>query len=131
MTADCNVVEITHDRLNKRQASAMAWVEKIYGPRVKGTRYQALRFLEEAMELAQTQGLSLEDFNMVGAYVASRPVGDTKVEIGDVTFCLDVLAENLGLSVDSCHTNALLRFRGRDESKALAKDDAKCAAGLI
>ncbi|USN15383.1 hypothetical protein KIKIMORA_02370 [Brevundimonas phage vB_BpoS-Kikimora] len=128
----CNALELTHERLTERQERAYAWAESVYGPaRVRQRRYQAFRFLEEAMELCQTQGLSLEDFVRCARYVSERKVGDTKVEMGDVRICLDIMAENLGLSLDHCHTTALNRVHSLDPEKCKTKDDAKIAAGLI
>lgn len=130
--SDCNAVEMTHDRLAARQRKAFAWAEATYGAdRVKQRRYQAFRLLEEVMELCQTQGLSLEDFVRCADYVAARKVGDTREEMGDVQVCLDIMAENLGLSLDNCHTTALNRIQGLDPVKCKLKDDGKIAAGLI
>lgn len=126
-----NAVQITHDRRQKRQEEAYAWALNTYGERTRGTRYQAFRFLEEAMELAQTQGLKLEDLILTAEYVSARKVGETKVEIGDVALCLDILAENLGLTVDSCHADCLNRIKALDPVKCQTKDDSKIKFGLI
>lgn len=129
---ECNTLAITHDKLAERQVRAYAWAEATYGEQlIRQRRYQAFRLLEEVMELCQTQGLSLEDFIRTGEFVSSRPVGDTKDEIGDARICLDILSENLGLSVDHCHTNALSRIQSLDPEKCRAKDAAKIAYGLI
>lgn len=129
--SDCNALEITHQRLQERQARAFTWARETYGPRVENARYQAFRLLEEAMELAQTQGLGLEDFVRAAEYVSARKIGDTKTEIGDLSLCLDILAENLGLSVDSCHAGCLNRIQFLDPVKCREKDDDKIAFGLI
>lgn len=129
---DCNALSITHEKLTERQEKAYAWAAGVYGEqRVRARRYQAFRFLEEAMELCQTQGLSLEDFMRCAEYVSARKIGDTKTEIGDVRVCLDIMADNLGVSVDHCHTDALRRIHALDPEACRAKDDAKIAAGLI
>lgn len=129
---DCNALALTHDKLSDRQVTAYAWAEATYGQdRVRQRRYQGFRLLEEVMELCQTQGLSLEDFIRCAEYVSSRPVGDTREELGDVHVCLDILAENLGLSLDHCHTNALLRIQSLDPDKCKAKDTLKIEYGLI
>lgn len=128
----CNVVELTHQKLAERQTRAYVWAVETYGEDlVRGTRYQALRFLEEAMELAQTQGLTLEDFITCAKYVSGRKVGDTREELGDVQVCLDIMAENLGLDLDNCHATALLHVQSLDPVKCRAKDAEKIAYGLI
>lgn len=123
--------DITHERGAQRQRQAYAWALDTYGERTRGRRYQAFRFLEEALELAQNQGLSFEDMVLVAKYVSERKVGDTKIEIGDVALCLDILAENLGLSVDTCLTSCLMRIKALKPEACRAKDDAKIAYGMI
>jgi hypothetical protein len=123
--------DITHAKGEERAKRGYAWALDVYGERTKEPRYQAFRFLEEAMELAQTQGLTLDDFIRTAQYVAARKVGDTKIEIGDTRLCLDILAENLGLSVDGCYTSCLARIQFLDPDKCREKDDAKVACGLI
>lgn len=123
--------DITHAKGEERAKRGYAWAMEVYGERTKEARYQAFRFLEEAMELAQTQGLTLDDFIRTAQYVSARKVGDTKIEIGDTRLCLDILAENLGLSVDGCYTSCLTRIQFLDPDKCRAKDDAKVACGLI
>lgn len=129
---DCHPAEMTHDRLAARQVKAYDWAVVTYGAdRVTQRRYQAFRLLEEVMELCQTQGLALEDFKRTAEYVAARKIGDTREEMGDVQICLDIMAENLGLSLDACHTTALNRIQGLDPVKCKLKDDGKIAVGLI
>lgn len=123
--------DITHEKGAERQGRAYQWAMQTYGERTRNRRYQAFRFLEEALELAQNQGLSFEDMVRVAKYVSDRKVGDTKVEIGDVALCLAILAENLGLSVDTCLTSCLLRIKSLDPVACRAKDDAKIAYGMI
>lgn len=123
--------EITHAKEAERQRRAFDWALATYGERTRLRRYQAFRFIEEAMELAQTQGLGLDDLILAAKYVSERKVGDTKTEIGDVRVCLDIMAENLGVSVDSCHTTALSRIHGLDADRCRMKDEAKVAFGMI
>lgn len=124
-------LSIAHEHSEARQQRAMEWALGVYGQRVKNRRYQAFRFFEEAAELIQTQGLTAEDAKRVIDYVFARKAGQTSVEVGDVRFTLDIFAENLGLSVDGCHSSTLNRVKGIPAEAARAKDDAKCAAGLI
>jgi hypothetical protein len=123
--------DITHAKGEERAKRGYAWALEVYGERTKEPRYQAFRALEEMMELCQTQGLGLQDFIRTAEYVAARKIGDTKTEIGDVRLCLDILAENLGLSVDGCYTSCLTRIQFLDPEKCRAKDDAKVEFGLI
>jgi NTP pyrophosphatase (non-canonical NTP hydrolase) len=63
-----------------------------------------MRFLEEALELAQAEGMTEEEARRVAAYVWGRPVGETGQEVGGVmvtlaAFChrreIDLQAEAL------------------------------------
>lgn len=124
-------LSITHDRLQERQERAFRWALETYGDRTRNARYQAFRLLEEAMELAQTQGLDFDDLVRTARWVSDRATGDTKVEVGDTAICTLIFAENLGLSFDSCLTTTMLRVKGLDPDKCRAKDDAKVKFGLI
>lgn len=105
--------------------------QNLYGTAVNSRRYQAFRFLEEACELAQAEGLSEEDcLNMV-RYVMSRPKGDSFVEAGDVQLTLAILLFNAGIAPQDAEKKAHLRFAGLDPLKARLKDTTKIAAGLI
>ncbi|AFU88085.1 hypothetical protein CcrColossus_gp215 [Caulobacter phage CcrColossus] len=125
------VAQIVHDRLRKRQETAYQWALDTYGNRALGSRYQALRLVEEAMELGQTQGLTEADFVLVAAYVSAKKAGETRGEVGDLAISLLILAENLGLSVDSCLTDTLNRIHALDPDACRRKDDEKIKFGLI
>ncbi len=129
---DCNPIELSHTRAVERQQRSFAWAESVYGEeKVNSRRYQALRTLEEMVELVQTQGLTMEDVVRTAEWVFARKAGDTKTEIGDVVLSLNVMAENLGVSVDSCFTDTLNRVKSLDPEKCRVKDEAKVAFGLI
>lgn len=125
------VAQIVHDRLRQRQEAAYQWALDTYGNRALGSRYQALRYLEKAMELALTQGLTVEDFHLVGRYVANKKSGDTRGAVGDLAINLLILAENKGLSVDSCLSDSLNRINALDPDACRRKDDEKIKLGLI
>lgn len=126
-------VDATHAHRNGRQSWFFDWAQKAFGGEVINRRVRAFRFLEEAMELAQTQGLTLEDVYRQANYTFAREVGEVKQEIGGVTLSLYALAENLGISVDGCEADELLRVRGAtpaDYAKMAAKNALKVQAGL-
>ena len=110
-------VQVAHDRSDGRQKAALAWAVETYGARARGRRYQAFRMLEEACELAQAQGLTFKDMLRVASYVDDRPAGDTPTEVGDLRLCLDILAENLGLSVVAVSLKKLMLEKGLDDER--------------
>lgn len=113
------------------QKIAFHWALQTYGSAVHGVRYQAFRFIEEALELVQAMGLTKEDVSRTVEYVFARRRGDAYEEFGDVRLTLDIMAESLHISSDDAYENCLLRVAGLDILKARAKDQAKIAAGLI
>lgn len=73
----------------------------MFGP-VAGERLErAARLVEEAIELAQAEGLSIETVQRIAARAYSRPAGGTLKEIGQVAITLEALAENLSVNLDA------------------------------
>lgn len=124
-------VDTTHVHRAERQTWVGVWAERLFAAGSRNRRIRALRFLEEAMELGQTQGLTFDDVVRQAQWTYGRPVGDVKQEIGGVTVSLYALAENLGVSVDGCEADELLRVKTIDPAKIQAKEAAKIAAGLL
>lgn len=68
---------------DERQAIAGQWACRCFGEQVTADRKErALRVLEEAIELAQAEGIEVNQAaNLVG-YVYSRPPGEPSQELG-------------------------------------------------
>lgn len=115
----------------KAQLVALAWAKQTYGVVVLQLRYQAFRFIEEAIELVQACGLSRVDVILAVDYVFKNPKGAMRVEIGDVLLSVDILAATQGFSTDECYQSCLGRIAELDPNDAYAKDQRKIAAGLI
>lgn len=62
-------------------------------------KVRVYRFLEEAMELAQSMEVSKEDATKLVDYVFGRPVGDVKQELGGVVFTLVGVANSLDMDI--------------------------------
>lgn len=107
--AQREAVNIAHENRTARQQAAVDWAVRVFGEDAKDRRILALRFLEEALELCQTQGLKPHDLTAVKNRVFERPAGDVKAEIGGVMVTLYCLAGNLGLDVDSCEASEIAR----------------------
>lgn len=77
------------------------WIVKCFPPMLYASkRERALRFLEEAMELVQAEGLTCHDAHRVITYVFNRAVGETQQEIGGVLVTLAALCWNEGIYLD-------------------------------
>lgn len=88
---------------DSRQGSVADWLERAFGNGVSTplrARERALRVLEEAVELAQVEGVTPAEIARLQAYVYDRPVGDPMQEIGGVRLALLAYAVEKGLSAD-------------------------------
>jgi len=79
------------------------------------TRERALRFLEEALELAQAVGLTAADVNAVASYTMQRPPGDVEAELGGAMLTLHALASAAGLNADGAAEKELERVVANTE----------------
>lgn len=109
--------------MRELQKRARQWVIKVFGAPFLNKRERALRVLEEAIELAQAYGITREEALAVHTLVFSRPVGDTRPEIGDLVYVLAILAEeeNLCLTEEAWATHYK-----NDDSGRIARIRAKC-----
>lgn len=124
-------IAISHEHRAKRQADAMAQAIRVYGrDHASSRRILTLRMIEEAFELAQTQGVALEDLVKVGADVFGRKAGLPAHEIGDLSFMLLCMGETMGIDLDSAEASAVSRFHTIDPDKLRAKNQAKMLRGL-
>jgi hypothetical protein len=67
------------------------------------------RFIEEAIELVQSTGLTEAQVIAAVEYVYARPIGEPKQEIGGTIVTLVVLCEALNLNLESCAETELKR----------------------
>ncbi len=85
---------------------------------------RAHRFLEEAIELAQTSNCSREEAHALVDYVFSRPEGEISQEVGGVLVTLAALCTVRGIDMDLAGEQELSRNWSRIE-KIRAKQAAK------
>lgn len=86
------------------------------------------RFLEEAVELVRSGGLTNDEVNAVVSYELSRSVGqDVKQEVGGAGVTLYALADSFGLSLGECVSTEIERVAANKE-RCRAKHAAKPAA---
>jgi hypothetical protein len=117
------------------------WLEHCFGESTDPLRRErrAHRFVEEALEFAQSVGTTWEDAIQLVDYVFSRPVGEPAQEVGGVMLTLMGAASANGLKVPECAEKELARvWEKADEIRAknarqvngspLPGDDGKGAA---
>lgn len=83
------------------QARVKQWMVECFGEEItQNPTERAYRFLEEALELVQSLNISKEDVTRLTDYTYGRPIGDTKIEIGQTTLVLAALAETCNVNMD-------------------------------
>ena len=112
-----------------RQRVVAEWTLRTFGAESMTIEQRTLRFLEEALEVAQCF-VSKEDAQRLLDYVYTRPVGNPKQEIGGVGVTLLVLAEVLGLSASAEEMRESDRVRAIPRDVFRARHNAKAAAGI-
>lgn len=97
------------------QARVKEWVLKCFGQDIADDISERNhRFLEEALELVQSTGCTAEEAHKLVGYVFSRPVGDTKQEIGGVSVTLAALCSAAGIDQESAAEAELARVSESD-----------------
>jgi len=116
----------------RRQAAILDWCHRAFGANGGDADVptRGRRFLEEALELFQANGGSVEDALRLAWYVFNRPVGEVPQEIGGVMVTLYALAEVLGLSVEECEVAEIDRVLSKPVEYFQKRQQEKREAGL-
>lgn len=96
---------------NRRQAEVVETVKSHFGEASLNIQERAMRFLEEAIELAQAAGISYSDARRLVHYVFGRPKGEPGQELGGVGVTLLALAYSLDHEADECEVAELRRVQ--------------------
>lgn len=84
------------------QLRVHAWMLACFGDDITANGDERVfRFIEEALELAQSRGCSAEDAHKLVDYVFGRPVGDAAQEVGGVMVTLAALCTAAGIDLDA------------------------------
>jgi hypothetical protein len=113
-----------------RPAEFLAWARSTFGPVALLRSERLLRFVEEAIELAHAEGMERDAFNRVADRVYARPPGDVGKEIGQTQACLEMFAENIGLSSDAEAQREWERVQDIPQAEWDRRHAAKVAIGI-
>jgi len=97
--------EMAKDRLRPAHETTatptgvLRWAEESFGPIARNRDERAARLAEEAMEVAQAEGVPLETLKRIADRIYSRPVGELGQEVGGLGITLYALAANCGLNL--------------------------------
>ena len=93
------------------QSRVAEWMMTCFGADILNSRKErAFRFAEEAGELCQTQGLTMEEWTRIGEYVWGRPVGEASQEVGGAMVTLAALCHADGLDFVASAETELARI---------------------
>lgn len=94
---------------------AVQWAVRCFGvDHVINTRERSMRFIEEAIELCQSLGLSQNECTKVMRMVYSRKKGETNQEVGGVMITLMVLCESHDIDLVNSTRDELSRILNKD-----------------
>lgn len=114
------------------QSKVAEWVVACFGEAIAMNKVERnFRFLEEALELVQSNGCNKIDALALVDYVYSRPVGEIKEECGGVMVTLASLAKACEISMDECGDTELTRVWGKMEQIRAKQATKKIVAGPL
>jgi NTP pyrophosphatase (non-canonical NTP hydrolase) len=80
-------------------ARVLQWAVDSFGEIARNRDERAARLAEEAMEVAQAEGVPLETLKRIADRIYSRPLGELGQEVGGLGITLYALAANCGLDL--------------------------------
>lgn len=97
--------------LSEYQLRTRMWMQRLPNETMRwdDVEERTIRFVEEAVELAQALGLSRERVQKVTDYVYGREVGVPEQEVGGVSVTLAVLCNSAGISWETAAHRELNR----------------------
>lgn len=113
-----------------RQERAINWVRTTFGDVNATSRERALRFIEEAIELAQAENLSVEEVSAVLSHVYSKPAGNPSQEVGGVGVTLLGYCAVKSISADHEEAAELARVISVDPNHFRKRHNVKAEAGI-
>ena len=116
--------------LDKRtQKRVLDWAVESFGSIAKNRDERGARLAEEAIEVAQTEGVTEDMIAAITRRVYERPPGELWQEIGGVGITLEALAENAGHSLEDDTEREWQRVLSKSKDWWTKKHAAKVAAG--
>lgn len=83
------------------QSEILSWGVRVFGPIALNAQERAIRFIEEALELAQVYGVSRKMVDALADRVWSKPKGEIKQETAQTLLTLESLSEVNGIDATS------------------------------
>lgn len=119
------------DTQTDRPSRALQWAVDMFGPDVAMNPHErALRFFEEAAEVAHTMGAPAKTLQAVIGRVFSREAGTIPRELGQAQMTLEVLAKALGVDLDGEAAKEFQRVQSIPKVEWDRRHAAKVAIGI-
>lgn len=118
--------------MDELQAKVKDWIVYVFGePILYDRKERAMRVLEEAMELAQAEGVTFVDMERLALRCMSRPAGRPNEEAAQVMVTLLGWAAGAHFRLGDSLQNELLRIHDPAVMETIrAKQQQKAAAGV-
>lgn len=113
-----------------RPSRALQWAVDIFGPIALNPDERAMRFLEEAIELGHSLGISQVIINTIVRRVYGREKGDINREIGQAHMTLEVLAKAINVDADDEATREFQRVQAIPKEEWERRHAAKKSIGI-
>lgn len=113
-----------------RAGAFLQWALETFGDIALDPRERVLRFLEEAIELAQAARIDAQTILAIVDRVSARPLGDLPREIGQCLVTLELLARVFGIDADQEATAELARVKAIPRSEWTRRHQAKVVLGI-
>lgn len=117
------------DRL-ARQKWISEFIANTWGETNMHPQERAMRLLEEAIELAQVEGVTARQISELTSHVMGKPPGSPSQETGGVGVCLLAYCEAKGLSADAAEGAEIERLKTRDPEHFRRRHQVKVDAGV-
>jgi hypothetical protein len=113
-----------------RPSRALNWAVEMFGPVATDPSERAMRFLEEAVELAHALDISFVTLTAIARRVYDRPHGEVPREIGQAQMTLEALAKALQIDADHEATKEFYRIQAVPKAEWQRRHAAKQAIGI-
>lgn len=114
----------------ERQIRITNWVIEAFGERCMAPKERAARLLEEAVELAQSEGLTIPEVRALIEHIYSKPCGTASQEVGNIAVTLLAYCGATGFSADEEEEREVLRVLGEPLDYFRLRHQRKARAGI-
>ena len=114
-----------------RQSKIFKWVKALMGEEgAKNSKERAMRLLEEATEVAQAEGITIDECHNLIGHVYRKPVGEPFQEAGGVAITFGAYCAVKGFDPDEVEQVELDRLYSKPIEYYKARHQKKVEAGV-